>query len=622
MKQPSLPPITIDFETYYTKDYSLTKINPVQYVLDPQFEVIGFAYQEQGGQRRWFSGDYASCALMLAGLQLQERLVIAHNAMFDGAILEWRFGIKPAKYFCTMMGSRPYIHPFTGSMSLAKCAEYLDLPQKGDEVAKVIDKHREDFTVGELRKYGEYCLRDVSICAATYEWLMARLPDDEADIIDLTIKKFTCGKLELDGELLKEAAEEIATEEAKSLLVLNAAGFTRQQVTSNPQFAAVLNSLGVNPPMKPSPTTGNPTFAFAKKDPEFLELRNHADPKVRMLVEARLMLKSSIERTRVAQFIELAAITEKLPVPLLYYGAHTGRFSGMMGINLQNLPRGSALRRAVRAPAGYKVVSADLSQIEARITACLAGQWDLVQRFAEGADVYSELATDIYGYPVSKDPATETERFVGKMGILGLGFGMGAKKFDATLQAYGISLGEDEVERVVKVYRNKYRAIPRLWRNMDACVSKMIELQNGLSWYGYPTAEPILKFKKGQVELPNGMPIFYPSLGRTPENQVQFMVRETPTKAYPKLIWGGGLTENVVQAMARIVISRAELRLARAGLESALQVHDELVYVVKEEAAPRVVELLKRVLADPVPWMPQLPLSCSIGVGDSYGEAK
>jgi DNA polymerase I-like protein with 3'-5' exonuclease and polymerase domains len=622
MKQPSLPPITIDFETYYTKDYSITKLDAVRYVMDPRFEVIGFGYQEQGGPRRWFSGGFAECGLVLAGLQLQDRLVIAHNAMFDGAILEWRFGIRPARYFCTMMGSRPYVHPFTGSMSLAKCAEYLDLPQKGDEVAVAEGKHREDFTPDQLRKYGDYCLRDVSISAAVYEWLTARLPDDEADIIDLTMKKFIRGKLELDAGLLKVAAEEIADNEAKSLLVLTAAGYTRQQVTSNPQFAQALTNLGVTPPMKTSPTTGNPTFAFAKKDPDFLELRNHADPKVRMLVEARLMLKSSIERTRVQQFIELASITDKLPVPLLYYGAHTGRFSGMMGINLQNLPRGSALRKAIRAPAGYVVVSADLSQIEARITACLAGQWDLVERFRLGADVYSELATDIYGYPVSKAPETETERFVGKMGILGLGFGMGAPKFNDTLRSFGIELGSDEVERVVKVYRKKYHRIPALWREMDACVSKMIELQNGLSWYGYPTREPILKFKKAQVELPNGMPIFYPMISRTSSNQAQFTVRETPKMSYPKLLWGGGLTENVVQAMARIVISRAELRLAKAGLESALQVHDELVYVVKEEAAPRVVELLKRVLADPVPWMPQLPLACTVGVGGSYGEAK
>lgn len=622
MKQPSLPPVVIDFETFYSKEFSISKMSPIMYIHDERFEVVGFAWQELGGPRRWFSGSFESCQLQLAALMLPERTVIAHNAMFDGAILEWHYGIRPLKYFCTMMGSRPYIHPHNGSMSLAKCAEYLDLPQKGDAVMEAEGKRRGDFTSAELHEYGNYCLRDVEITTAVYEWLMARLPDDEADLIDLTMRKFIRGKLELDSALLDAAAEELEAEEAKSLLALHAAGYTRQQVTSNPQFAGVLRALHVQPPMKTSPTTGGPTFAFARKDPEFLQLRVHPDPKVRAVVEARLVLKSSIERTRLVQFKQLAATVGKLPVPLLYYGAHTGRFSGMMGINLQNLPRGGALRKAIRAPAGYKVVSADLSQIEARITACLAGQFDLVERFRAGADVYSELATDIYGYPVSKDPATETERFVGKMGILGLGFGMGANKFDLTLQAYGINLGADKVKHVVEVYRNKYRRIPQLWRHMDACVSKMIELQNGLSWYGYPSTAPILKFKRGQVELPNGMPIFYPGLSRTPENQVQFTVHETPLKVYPKLIWGGGLTENVVQAMARIVISRAELRLARAGLESALQVHDELVYVVREEAADRVVSLLKRVLADPVPWMPDLPLACSVGVGDTYGDAK
>jgi DNA polymerase len=618
-----LPPVTLDFETFYTKEYSLTKMSPVHYVFDPRFEVIGFAYAIGDGRPNWFSGTHDECKAKLETLQLDQRTVIAHNAMFDGSILEWQFGLRPLKYFCTMMGSRPFITPFTGSMSLAKGAEYLELPAKGNEVAKVIDKHRLDFTVRELEEYGKYCVNDVGICYSMYQFIMARMPDDEVDIVDLTIKKFVRGKLVLDRDKLLAAQEECADTEAKALLVLSALGVSRTQVTSNPQFATLLRSYGVDPPEKMSPTVpGRVAFAFSKKDPGFLALRAHPNPKVQQLVEARLLLKSTIERTRVQQFIELEELTSRLPVPLLYYGAHTGRFSGMMGINLQNLPRGSALRKSVVAPPGYKVISADLSAIEARITAVLAGQWDLVERFAQGIDVYSEFATELYGYPVSDDPSTFTERFVGKMCILGLGFGMGPGKYCATMAGLGIPMSDEEAERTVKFYRSKYRCIPTLWRKMDACVAKMIELQNGLSWYGFPESQPLLTFKQKQVILPNGMPIFYPKLSRDNLNHTQFEMHETASKVYMKPIWGGSLTENVVQALARIIISRAELRLARAGLEAALQVHDELVYVVPEAAAPRVVDVVKRVLTDPVPWMPELPLACKVGVGDSYGETK
>lgn len=618
-----LPPIVIDFETYYTTEYSLTKMTQIQYVLDPRFEIIGFAYGCPDGPTEWFSGTFDECAEKLKSLRLDERTVVAHNAQFDGSILEWRFGIKPLSYFCTMMGSRPYIQPFTGSMSLAKCAEYLELPQKGDEVAKVKDKHRDDFTIQELRRYGNYCERDVAISAEVYKWLMLRMPDDEVEILDLTMKKYLRGRLHLDRELLRQAKDDIAQAEAKGLILLSGLGLKREDVTSNPRFAHALRELGVDPPSKQSITTGNMTFAFSKKDPEFLQLQSHPDPRVRSLIQTRLLLKSSIERTRVAMFLEIERLRgTALPIPLMYYGAHTGRFSGSMGINMQNLPRGSALRKAVKAPPGYKVVSVDLSAIEARITATLAGQWDLVQSFADGKDVYSEFATDVYGYPVSKDnPNTKTERFVGKTAILGLGFGMGVQKYIATMQAAGIDVTDDDGEKVVKYYRKKYPRIPMLWQRMDACVSRMMELQ-GLAFAGFPAEDPIIKFYNRQLVLPNGMPINYPKLQRDAMNKVYYMCFETPTKAYPKPLWGGALTENIVQALARIIISRAELRLARAGLQSVLQVHDELVYVVPEEKAQQVASLLQRVVTDPVPWMPRLPLACEVGIGDSYGDAK
>lgn len=618
-----LAPIAIDFETYYTKDYSMSKMSPVLYVRDPQFEVIGFSYAELGQHPTWVTGTREELLVVLAGLRLDERTVIAHNAMFDGSILEWIFDIKPARYFCTMMGQRPFITPFNGSMSLASGADFLNVRSKGKAVHDAIGLRRTDFTDAQLHAYGLYCINDVVITMALYEYVMARLPTDEADLIDLTVKKFTRGKFTLDKEALSTALDEILDSEAKQLLALAAINLKRIDVTSNPRLAAHLQARGVTVPMKPSPT--NPitaTYAFAKTDIEFTALRYHEDPEVRLLVETRLMLKSTIERTRLQVFTDLADATDRLPVPLLYYGAHTGRFSGLMGLNLQNLPRASALRKAVIAPPGYKVVSADLSAIEARITAVLAEQWDLVSLFEAGVDVYSDFATELYGYTVTDDPSTFIERFVGKMCILGLGFGMGADKYYATLLAMGILITKEQADRAVFLYRKKYRRIPQLWRKMDACVSKMLELHNDNAWYGYPDADPVLTFKQQRMILPNSMPIFYPCLRRNRENKAEFQMFESPQRTYWKPLWGGSLTENAVQALARIVLSRAELRLARQGLVAALQVHDELVFVVPEATAKVVADVVRRVLTDPVPFMPRLPLACKVGIGNSYGDAK
>jgi DNA polymerase bacteriophage-type len=151
----------------------------------------------------------------------------------------------------------------------------------------------------------------------------------------------------------------------------------------------------------------------------------------------------------------------KLPIPLKYYGAHTGRWAGSDKVNFQNLPsrdkKKKTLKNAVIAPEGYMVINCDSSQIEARVLAWLAGQDDVVKAFAEGRDVYSEFATKIYKKPISK--ANPIERFVGKTCILGLGYGTGALKLQHTLktQPPGAVVTEDEAKEFVSIYRTQKR---------------------------------------------------------------------------------------------------------------------------------------------------------------------
>ena len=348
--------VTLDFETYYEKKgYTLSELTTQQYISDPRFQIIGVAASVNGGEPTWHSSESnEDTKKFLASYELDKRgtITVAHNAIFDGGILEWQLGIKPWMYFCTMMGSRPTVAPYIGRMSLKEVAKYLDLGLKGTEVQAAANMRLRDFDKDSLLRYAAYCIQDVDLCWKIFKKLAPTLPADEMRLLDLTIKKFTRPKLRLDPVVIDEALHEETSLKAD---LLRRTGLPDEScLMSNPKFADLLKGLGVDPPMKQSPTTGKETFAFAKSDPGFIKLGQHTNPNVRALVKARLAWKSTINETRLRRFKGVAGSSKekKLAAPLLYYGAHPGRFSGLDKLNLQNMGRKSALRRAVIAPPG------------------------------------------------------------------------------------------------------------------------------------------------------------------------------------------------------------------------------------------------------------------------------
>lgn len=651
----TLIPLGLDFESYYCSRlltgesvaYTLNKLTTAQYVLDNRFETIGVGLGLGAALPVWFSGTHDYLKRVLERIPWDRTLVIAHNAIFDGAVLEWVFGFKPAKYFCTMMGSRPYVAPFTGRMSLGSVAKFLGLGEKGDEVIRADGKHRKDFAPAELAAYGGYCCNDVVLTCRAYEKLAQWLPNDEQDLIDLTIKKFVRPTLKLDRPALQQRRDDIVVE--RQQLRTDLVGLFDSQkllegveeiekpaavetiMRSRVQFATVLANQGIKVPMKKSKANGRDTFAMSKTDADFMDLLTHDNEAVRELVAARLKLSSNMEATRLERFDEIAALDvgddTLLPVPLLYYGAHPGRFSGLDKINLQNLPRikfladgktpdpdSGWLRRSIVAPDGHVIVAGDLSQIEARIVATLAGCYDLVRQFASKQDTYGIFATRIYGRPIDKkkDPI---ERFVGKTCILGLGYGMGPAKFLLQMLLAKVKgMTPEQAKRIVYLYRETYKEIPLLWSSLEQYLSKCVDPQ-ALFTFG-----PLTLLHE-RIVLPNGMPLIYPGL-KGDGDQLQFTSKRAKDEGTTNKLWGGVITENVVQALARIVISRAELRLARAGLRAALQVHDELVYCVPEKHAEKVKRAIEIALRMPVDFLPRLPVDCEVGIGKTYAECK
>ena len=603
--------LVVDFESYYAKDYGFNKLTTEEYVRDSRFEVIGVAVKRNQEETVWFSGTKANTQKFLDEFDWANSAVVAHNAKFDLAVLSWLFNIRPKKIADTLSMARA-IHTVEVGGSLAALSEYYQLGEKGTEVHSAIGKRRLDFSPSELAAYGGYCIQDVELTAKLFKILAVGFPVFELDLIDLTVRMFTEPALVLDKNILEEHLKDIQQRKKE---LMEKVVHDEKDLRSNAKFAALLAEFGVEAPKKISPTTGKETFAFAKTDEGFRELLEHENQYVQLLAAARLGAKSTIEESRTERFISIAN-RGLLPIPLRYYAAHTGRWGGDDKINMQNLPRGSALKKAMCAPEGYVFIDCDLSQIEARTLAWLAQQQDLVVAFDRGDDVYKIMASSIYGKPA--EDITKDERFVGKTTILGAGYGMGPNKFQAQLKNFGVELELKECERIIRVYRKTYRRIPALWYQAnDALLAMMRGQSSPLGLKG------ILSVLGSQgIEMPNKLLIKYPNLRKQlDEDGKQEMVYDTRRgrAVIPNRIYGGKVIENVCQALARIVIGEQLLRVAKK-YKVVMTVHDAIGCIAPEEEAEEAMAFVEKVMKVRPTWALDLPLDCEGGYARSYGE--
>jgi len=601
--------IVVDFETFYSADYGLKKYTTEEYIRHAQFEVIGVAVQVDDGEPEWFTGSMVETAQFLSGYDWRNSLALAHNAVFDGFIMSEHFGIKPKGWLDTLSMGRA-LHGTEVGGSLAVLSAHYGLGVKGTEVVNALGLRREAFPVDQLARYGEYCKNDVTLTWALFNAMSGDFPPTELRLIDLTIKMFTEPVLRLDTVILEEHLDKV---KAAKEIVLGA--YDKNDLMSNLRFAASLRELGIEPPMKKSPTTGRQTYAFSKTDEEFKALLEHPHHEVQALVAARLGTKSTIEETRTERFIGIAK-RGALPVPLRYYAAHTGRWGGDDKVNLQNLPRKSPLKYAMIAPAGYVILDSDSSQIEARTLAWLAGQDDLVQAFEDGKDVYKIMASAIYNTPV--ETIGNEQRFVGKVTILGAGYGMGAAKFHAQLKNFNVLADLDEAKRIIDTYRLTYPKIVELWKDAGVALKAILQKQQTSLGRG-----GLLSVQGADgIILPNGLRLKYPNLRlyENEEGKAEIVYDTKKGKAtIPNRIYGGKVIENVCQALARIIIGEQMLMIAKK-YRVVMTVHDAIAIIVpaaEAEVAKEYVELCMRLRPQ---WALELPLNCEAGYGTSYGD--
>lgn len=657
--------VTVDFETYFDSSYTLKNLSTSEYVRHEQFksQMVGIKI----GKRATKIYDGKKGAAALKAIDWKTHYLLCHHTHFDGFIMSHHYGIVPHFYLDTLSMARG-LHSNEVEGDLDSVAKFYGGSGK---VEGFLEKTKgvRDWSPALFKEGAVYCAQDIDECFRIFCEMQAKMPADEMELIDLIVRMFCDPVLEVDIPRVEaEHAREIERRERllfgavnpidydiggkhynqqfhKERLIKGPAeraleGAERQMLIAkrllgnNEFYADLLRAEGIEPPVKISPAWMKKpaaerndedkwAYAFAKTDLKFINLpddidawRGDLDPKkkrdvpklakkrerIETLVNARLATKSTGNITRAARFLEAGRDGMKLPVGYAYYRAHTGRLGGANKMNMQNLPRGGELRKSILAPKGHEIAVSDSSQIEARMNGWLWGQDDLVESFRQKRDVYSEFATRVYGRTITK--ADAIERHVGKTCILGLGYQMGAAKLQMTLArgagGPAVFITLDEAQKIVNTYRRTMHKISAGWAKCNEIIADMAAGRQG--------AYKCLSWEKETLWLPNGMSLKYPDLKQGRNEETGYDEWTYQAGEFRSKIYGGLLCENIVQALARIVVMSQMLVINRKH-RCVMTTHDEAGALAKAREAERVAAFMVKVMSVPPDWAPDLPVT-------------
>ena len=628
-----LTPIFVDGETFWSSTYTLSKLTPIEYCYGPEFEFQSCATKIGFDGETIITFGWDDTKALFDTIDWDRAWLIAHNnSEFDAIYLaghgRQHFGLKPRLWGCTLAMARP-IHAKTAGGSLKALAEHYGLQAKGNlEATNTRGLRLADFTPEMRAAMAEYNKIDTEILADLFKILVKQTSPDEIRLIDRTIRMLVEPQFECDVDLLqrglkaeRKRKDKLLVDLSDKLGVPHDADAIRKTCASAPKFKALLGSLGVTVPMKVSPTTGKEIPALAKTDPEMKDLLEHPDEVVQAAAQARLGVRSTILETRIERFIQAAdAYQGKMPIALRYCGADTtGRWSGTMSLNHQNMPRvgkkpqiSDVLRRSLRAPVGHQVVVADLSGIELRVNHFLWKEPDSMERFQQDAkaDLYRAFAAKLYNKPESE--VTKDERQLAKVAQLGLGYGVGWSKFrDVARLMGGVILDEDEAKSITYAWRAAYAQIVEGWKS---CGFALEVIHDG-RMYTIDPWELCVATKHG-IKLPRGA-IRYPGL-HTEGNEWWYGQGRNRARIY-----GAKVVENIVQALSRQVMTDAWLAYERTDIGKhypvAHTVHDELILIAPDHLAQEALDMLQDKLRTPPTWWPELITYSEGGYAESYG---
>ncbi|KKN77872.1 hypothetical protein LCGC14_0356090 [marine sediment metagenome] len=662
--------LVLDFESYYDKDYSLSKLSIVEYVSSLLFELTGLGIQVDKVDRVFIRGPQVPWAIKRLqkkfGEALQNVTVVAKNTKFDILILAEKFRIYPPHVVDVEDLSRYYDSRM--KQSLKSLAKHFKLPPKGD-TSQFKGQHCADIDWDAMKKY---CLQDVEDEALLLDILLPMIdnPEVELPLMQHTLNLYLKPTFRLDfnlaGDIVNGMQHELMGDLKRVRWIVDEYGTKKKSTIEDllrarklfPQILADILPKGEKVPMKLSPKpykkTGKHELipALAKEDEQFQLLLVHSDERVRDLCTAKAAISSWSSHILKVQsmIVQTRCSGNRVRIPVKYYGAHTGRWSGTQKWNPLNLgakgnrktgekhhPLICKVRNILLAPPGYMLVIPDSRQIEARELPWISGQDDLVEDFRTGGDPYSILATKVFGEPVwnptEKELLTpegkvmDLRRGFGKDAILGCGFGMGTNTFFQNCRKNKalrpmFDSGEydwDFIDKLIKTYRKTYSQIPKFWKVVEKSFRWVTKYPREVVTYcipddsiclhkGMEKQKPIIKnailtfWKEGSttiIQLPSGRRLFYRHATVNKDNQIKYVHGR---------LWGGSITENIIQAICRDLLGGWLLECERNNIPIIHHTYDELVGCVPEEQADEKLEQMIDIMRVGPDWSNGLPL--------------
>lgn len=645
------PYLVIDFETYFAKGYGFKELSTIEYIQHRLFDFMGMGYQilndpvdgHDSKPQFVFKPNVKSVIEQLQtmfGMDFDSITVIIKNAKFDATILVEKFGIHPPY----IIDIDDFLRHYDARMShrMKDVTSMFGLKPKGETI-QFKGLHYEDMDQTQKNALRIYGIGDVEIETDLFKILLPLLsnPIVEIPLARHTLDLYLRPRIQFDFQKAHELQGKM---QEKIDNIVSEVGVPKTALSGNKSFVKLLKAAlpeGNSIPMKLGKRGNIP--ALAQDDDGCKQLLAHPKKEVRNLMRARQIVKSwPLHTKRIQNMTNQAIVTgSKLRVPLNYYGGHTGRWSGGEKINLQNLggrgrvgsgidPLISSMRSLLCAPDEYNMLIVDSAQIEARLLAWIAGQGDLTNAFRNGEDVYSIFATGLFGCEVRKPIQSDSDsdrrilkirRGFGKDAILGCGYGMGAKKFYQRCLANSDLrplFDSDEydfkfVEDLIGTYRTTYREIICFWKAIEKMFKWIIKYPHErMAWF-QPGMREIVQdprligksmltlWKQGNtvyLQLPSGRCLTY--------RHCRIDSKKTICWHWGKL-WGGSITENIIQAIARDLLGYWILEFEKNNLPVVHHSHDEIISLVRENDV-NVLDDAIALMSQGPDWAEGLPL--------------
>lgn len=600
--------ITLDFETFFSDDYSLSKMTTESYIRDPRFEAHGCAvgyldYKYAPQDIRFYSYWVPNEKLTdyFASVNWNDCAILCHHAQFDGLILSHHYGVKPRAWLDTLSMARLLLGNHL-SVSLDSLAKHYRLAAKTVPYNLFRGKHWAELDPAVQRLVSSGACHDVELTWQLFQILAKDFPKDEYRVVDATIRMFTEPVLRADVPLLAKIWEREANNKTNRLALLNV---SEADLQSADKFAALLRAEGVEPETKNGKK--KEIYCFAKTDRFMNELLEDENDRIRTLAEARLGVKSTLLQTRSETYGWMAK-RGNLCIYLNYAGSHTSRFSGGDKSNFQNgVPE---LNAAILPPEGYILIKPDASQIECRLLNFISGQTDVVEAFREGRDVYAEKASAFYGRTITKttDPI---ERQIFKVVELQAGYGSGAKKIQTSIRVksaqagFDITVSDEQGELLKNNYRTQHPFVMGYWKQAENVLAR-ISYNETFEWGPY-------KIHNKRIWLPNGIPLIYESLNWHVDDETGDRFWRRKTRNGWEKMYGAKLVENVIQAIARLCVTQAMLRIQDQGLRTRNMRHDDLWICIPQDGQEhRYMQMCVEELSREPTWLPGIPLAAEV----------